>query len=262
MANKKKRKLKKPNIDLSNIGMIFKYNLAKFVIPFAAVVIIGIAFIVFWEEFKVENVTVEGASHYSSEEITNYVLDSYLCNNSVFVNMKYKNKSIKDVPFVEQIDVKLVDRHTVKIFVYEKYMAGCIQNLGNYLYFDNDGVIVEVSKSRTIGVPVITGLSFDFFEINKPLPIDNTDVFNSILNLTKVLNKYNLEADIIFFDDYYNITLIFDEVRVNLGTGDNLDEKIMALPSILPNLEGEKGVLHMEKYEESNGSVVFNKDVI
>lgn len=258
----KKRKLKKPHIDFSKIGMIFKYNLAKFIIPLTCVLVLGIAFLVFWEEFKIENVTVEGASHYSSEEITNYVLDSRLCDNSVYVNLRYKNKSIKDIPFVEQIDVKLVDRHTVNIIVYEKYMAGCVQNLGNYLYFDNDGMIVEVSKSKTLGVPVITGLNFDHFEINKELPIENKDVFNSILTLTKVLNKYNLEVDIIFFDENYNITLMFDEVRVNLGEGGNLDEKIMTLPSILPKLEGEKGVLHMEKFEEGEGNIVFDKDVV
>ena len=258
----KKRKLKKLNIDVSKAGMIFKYNLAKFLIPLTFVLIVGVAFLVFWEEFKVENVTVEGSSHYSSEEITNYVLDSFLCENSVYVNLRYKNKSIKDVPFVEQIDVKLVDKNTVKIIVYEKYMAGCIQNLGNYLYFDNDGEIVEVSKNKTVGVPVITGLQFDHFEINEELTIENKDVFNSILTLTKVLNKYGLEADIIFFDENYNITLFFEDVRVSLGAGDNLDEKVMALPSILLNLKGEKGVLHMEKYDEQNGNVVFNKDVI
>ncbi len=257
----KKRKLKKPNIDFSKIKMIFNYNLAKFVIPLFAILFIGTAFFIFWEEFKVETVTVEGASHYSSEEITNYVLDSFLCKNSVFVKLKYKNKSIKDVPFVEQIDVKLVDKNNVKIYVYEKYVAGSIQLLGNYLYFDNDGVIVEVSKSKTVGVPVITGLSFDYFEAGKPLPIDNKEVFNRILTLTKVLNKYGLESDIIYFDENNNITLIFDEVRVNVGAGDNIDEKIMALPSILPNLSDEKGVLHMENYKESNGNVVFNKDV-
>lgn len=257
----KKRERKKTNIDFSGIKMIFQYNLAKFIIPLALVVIIGVICMVFWEMYKVENVTVEGAVHYSSDEITNYVLDSFWCKNSIFVRLKYQNKSIKDIPFVEQIDVRLVDNHSVKINVYEKYMAGCIQSLGNYLYFDNDGVIIEVSKNKTIGVPVITGLSFDHFESGKELPIENKDVFNSILALTKVLNKYNLETDIIYFDESYNITMFFDEVRVNIGKGDSLDEKIMALPSILPNLEGEKGVLHMEKYEETNGNAVFNKDV-
>ena len=127
----KKRKLKKPEINTSKIGLIFKYNLTKFIVPFAAVMAIGILIFAFIENFKVKTVIVEGSTHYTTDEITNYVLDSKFCRNTVFVYFKYHSKSIKDVPFVEQIDVSIVDRNTVKIHVYEKYTAGCIQNLGN-----------------------------------------------------------------------------------------------------------------------------------
>lgn len=261
---KKKKKKKKYNrqIDFDKIKMIFKYNAAKFVIPFASVVLLGIAIIVFVKVFEVKTVTVEGSSaHYSSEEIIDYVLDSKLCRNSVFVFLKYKNKSVKDLPFVEQIDVKLVDRHAVKISVYDKYVAGCISNLGNYLYFDNEGKVVEVSKEKTVGVPVVTGLEISHFEIYEELPVDNKDVFDSILNITKLLNKYNLSADIIYFGENGNITVYFKEVGVNLGFGNDLNEKIMVLPGILPSLEGKKGVLHLEKYKENDANIVFNEDV-
>ena len=131
----KKRKLKKPDINTSKIGLIFKYNLTKFIIPFVAVMVIGILIFAFIENFKVKTVIVEGSTHYTTDEITNYVLDSKFCRNTVFVYFKYHNKSIKDVPFVEQMDVNIVDRNTVKIHVYEKYTAGCISHLGEYMYF-------------------------------------------------------------------------------------------------------------------------------
>ncbi len=256
----KKRKLKKPNIDFSKFGLIFKYNLTKFIIPFVLVMAIGILVFAFVEGFKVKKVTVEGSMHYTTDEITNYVLDSKFCRNTIFLNLKYKNKSIEDIPFVEQIDVKIVDRNTVKITVYEKYVAGCVSNLGNYMYFDNEGNIVEVSKLKTENIPVVTGLEFDHFTLYEPLPIENKEAFNSILTITKLLNKNSLNADIIFFDENMNITLFFDDVRVNIGTGENMDEKFMTLPMILPSLEGQKGVLHMENYSKNNANVVFNID--
>lgn len=264
MAASKKKKKKKKNrqIDFDKIKMILKYNIAKFVIPFAAVVALGIILIVFAKVFEVKTVTVEGSSaHYTSDEIIDYVLDSKLCRNSLFVFLKYKNKSVKDLPFVEQIDVKLVDIHTVKISVYDKYVAGCISNLGNYLYFDNEGKVVEVSKQKTMGVPVVTGLNITHFELYEELPVANKDVFDAILNITKLLNKYDLSADIIYFGENGNITVFFDEVKVNLGVGDNLNEKVMVLPGILPSLEGKKGVLHLEKYKENDANIVFNEDV-
>ena len=256
----KKRKLKKPNIDFSKIKLILNYNVTKFAVPFVIVVVIGLLVFGFVEGFKVKRVTVEGSSHYTTDEITNYVLDSKLCRNTVFVYLKYNNKSIKDIPFVEQIDVKIVDRNTVKINVYEKYVAGCVYNLGNYLYFDNDGNVVEASKMKTENVPVVTGLTFDHFNLYEPLPVENADVFNNILTITKLLNKNDLVADIIYFDENRNVTIFFDEVRVNIGSGSNLDEKFMTLPLVLPSLEGKKGVLHMENYSEGNVNIVFNID--
>ena len=256
----KKRKLKKPDINTSKIGLIFKYNLTKFIIPFVAVMVIGILIFAFIENFKVKTVIVEGSTHYTTDEITNYVLDSKFCRNTVFVYFKYHNKSIKDVPFVEQMDVNIVDRNTVKIHVYEKYTAGCISHLGEYMYFDNDGKVIEVSKIKTENVPVVTGLSFDHFVLHEPLPIENKDIFNSILNITKLLNKNDLIADTIYSDENRNITLFFDDVRVNIGDGSNMNEQFMTLPKILPSLEGKKGVLHMEKYAEDNPNVVFNID--
>lgn len=256
----KKRKLKKPDINTSKIGLIFNYNLTKFIVPFVAVMVIGILIFAFIENFKVKTVIVEGSTHYTTDEITNYVLDSKFCRNTAFVYLKYHNKSIKDVPFVEQMDVNIVDRNTVKIHVYEKYTAGCIQNLGNFVYFDNDGKVIEISEIKTENVPVVTGLTFDHLALHEPLPIENKDVFNSILNITKLLNKNDLIADTIYFDENRNITLFFDDVRVNIGDGSNMNEQFMTLPKILPSLEGQKGVLHMEKYSEDNPNVVFNID--
>ena len=128
------------------------------------------------------------------------------------------------------------------------------------MYFDNDGKVIEVSKIKTENVPVVTGLSFDHFVLHEPLPIENKDIFNSILNITKLLNKNDLIADTIYFDENRNITLFFDDVRVNIGDGSNMNEQFMTLPKILPSLEGKKGVLHMEKYAEDNPNVVFNID--
>ncbi|MCR5848015.1 MAG: cell division protein FtsQ/DivIB [Lachnospiraceae bacterium] len=256
----KAKKTEKVNNGSSGIKMIFKYNLTKFIVPFIIVLLLGIGIFAFKEGFEVKQVTVEGSTHYTTDEITNYVLDSKLCRNTVFVYLKYNNKSIRDIPFVEQIDVKIVDRNTVKINVYEKYVAGCVYHLGNYLYFDNNGTIVEASKMKTENIPVVTGLTFTYFNLYEPLPVEDTAVFNNILTITKLLNKNSLTADIIYFDENYNVTLFFDEVRVSIGTDKNLDEKFSTLPLILPDLKGKKGVLHMENFSDTNGNVVFNID--
>ena len=99
---------------------------------------------------------VEGNVHYTDEEILDMVMTGRYGNNSLFLSMKYKNKSISGVPFVEKMDVSVMDPHTIKIEVYEKALAGYVEYLENYMYFDKDGIVVESSNEQTKGIPLVT----------------------------------------------------------------------------------------------------------
>ena len=58
------------------------------------------------------------------------------------------------------------------------------------MYFDRDGIIVESSGEKLEGVPWITGLDFGQIVLYKPLPVEDPDVFQEILNLTQQLSLY------------------------------------------------------------------------
>ncbi len=181
-------------------------------------------------------------------------------NNSLFLSLKYKDKSVEGVPFVEKMDVSVLDPHTIKIEVYEKALAGYVEYLEKCMYFDKDGIVTEISDERTEGVPQVTGLSFDHVLLHEPLPVEDAGVFRSILNITQLVNKYNLSVDRIYFGKEGNLILYFDNVKAALGTGDNLDEKIMRLQYMLPNLEGKSGTLRMENYTEETKNTSFEPD--
>lgn len=224
-----------------------------------AVILGGVLYIS--QVYAIENVYVEGNVHYSEEEIKSIVMDGPLGNNSLYLSMKYKNKGVEDIPFVDVMDVSILSPDTIKITVYEKALAGYVKYLDTYMYFDKDGCVVESSSIRTIGVPQITGLSFDHLILGEPLPVENTEVFGVILNLTKLLNKYELAADKIYFHASEEITLYFGDVKVALGKDSAyLEDKIMLLPEFLTELEGKSGTLQMEKYEEGNGRFTFKPD--
>ena len=139
-------------------------------------------------------------------------------------------------------------------------MAGYVEYLGHYLYFDKDGIVVESSTQQIEGLPFVTGLDFDYITLHEKLPVEKEDVFRLILNITQLLTKYKIETDKIYFDNNYNITLYFGQVRVFLGTSDYIDEKINRLRFILPELEGHSGVLHMENYEGEGDKFTFSRD--
>ena len=57
--------------------------------------------------YKVTTVYVEGNVHYSNEEIMEMVMKGRYGHNSLFLSLKYKDKSIGDIPFIEKIHHKM-----------------------------------------------------------------------------------------------------------------------------------------------------------
>ncbi|MBQ7428963.1 MAG: FtsQ-type POTRA domain-containing protein [Butyrivibrio sp.] len=225
----------------------------------AIIIFIAIAADYVLKNYTITNIYVDGNTHYTDEEIVNMVMVDKLDHNSLYLSLKYQDKSITDIPFIEKMDVNIVSPDTIRINVYEKAIAGYISYLGRYMYFDRDGIIVESSLETTDGVPEVMGLDFNSVVLYQRLPIDNADVFEEILDITQLLSKYNLNADKIFFDKDYNVYLYFDAVEVTIGTNSHIDEKIIQLQYILPKLEGKSGILDMEDYDGTSKNIIFQE---
>lgn len=224
------------------------------------VLVFGVGYYVV-STYTVTTVYVDGNVHYTEDEIKEIVMKGPLGNNSLYLTLKYKNKGIQGVPFVDVMDVSILAPDTVRITVYEKVLTGYVKYLGAYMYFDKDGYVVESSSVRTVGVPQITGLEFDHVVLGEPLPVENPEVFANILNVTKLLEKYDLDSEKIFFQGTGDITAFFGDVKVTLGSdGNTLEDKLMLLPELLPNLAGRKGTLQMESYDEGGGRYTFRPD--
>lgn len=210
--------------------------------------------------YSVKTVIVEGNKHYSASEIQDMIMKGPLGDNSLYLSLRYKNRDIEGVPFVETMDVVVKSNDTIRIIVYEKALAGYVEYLGRYMYFDNEGVIVEASKVTSAGIPQVTGLKFDHVVLHRKLPVENDKIFQNILTITKLLNKYNLVCDKIRFDNNYNVTLGYGKVKVNIGQLENLDEKLMQLPYILPSLEGKSGTLDLQSYTPDRKTITFEDE--
>lgn len=223
------------------------------------IVCLAAAALVVVSVFRVQNVSVEGNVHYTSEEIEAMVLTDRLSYNSLYLSLKYRNREIRDIPFIETMSVRVDSPDSITIRVYEKSVAGYVEYMGRYMYFDRDGIVVESSETRTEGIPQVTGIRFDHVVLYEALPVKNTDIFQEILSITQMLSKHQITTDKIYFNESNEITLYFDNIRAKLGK-DNLEEKVMRLEQILPNLSGESGVLDLQNYSEDRKNVTFQKD--
>lgn len=212
------------------------------------------------ENYKVKTVHVDGSVHYTNEEIMDMVMGGRFGDNSLYLSLKYQDKGVENIPFIETMDVTIEAKDTIRITVYEKALAGYVRYLGLYVYFDKDGIVVETSEEETAGIPQVTGLAFDHVILHEPLPLDKPELFDEILNITQQLAKYSLTADRIYFDSTYQVTLYFGDAKVALGENVDIDEKIMKLQHILPNLLGKSGTLDMREYSEDTTSYSFEQD--
>ena len=206
--------------------------------------------------YTVRTVYVEGNVHYTEDEIMEIVMSGPLGDNSLYLSLKYRDRGIQDIPFVDVMNVSILAPDTIKITVYEKALAGYVKYLDTYMYFDKDGYVVESSGIRTQGIPQITGLSFDHVVLGEP--VEDPQVFSRIMDLTKLLNKYSLAADKIYLHSSGDITIYFGQIKVSMGSDNShIEDKLQLLPDFLEKLQGKSGTLQMENYE---GKFTFKPD--
>lgn len=209
--------------------------------------------------YRVRYVTVEGSTHYTDEEVKQFAMGGFLGDNSMVLSWRYKDQAVRDIPFVESMDVDVVSHDTIHITVYEKSLAGYITYLGRYMYFDRQGTVVESSSEKIEGVPEVTGLSFDHIVLNESLSVEDSGVFSRILETTQLLDKYGLTADRIYVSQNSKISAYFGGVCANLGQDEYMDEKISNLSKILPSLEGKTGTVELSEFTPDTGLITFTE---
>lgn len=249
---------------MKNAKGYFRTNkLQKILIVVLLVTIFFMAILFYMKErYRVKTVTVIGNQHYTSEQIQKIVMSGKYGDNSMYLYFKYKYKKVDNVPFVETMDVTIVSPSEIKITVYEKAIAGYVEYLGRYMYFDKDGIVVESSESQVDNLPYVTGLKFDYVVMYEKLPIENEQIFKEILSITQLLTKYRIKTTKIYFDQDLNIVLYFDQAKVQIGNMNNIDEKMIKLQYIVPKLEGLSGTLYMENYQNDSKEdyITFQRD--
>ena len=216
----------------------------------AALAVLFILGLSFAGVFRVRQVTVTGNAYYTKEEVVDLLLDEGSLQNTLLVYLRYKYQEHPEIPFIDDFEVTMDSWQSLKIRVYEKNMVGYVRYLGQDVYFDKDGIVVESSTQELEGIPQISGVTFDSLAIHQPLSVEDPTIFDTILSITKLLTKYDLDPDEIRFGAGGELFLQLGDVKVALGTGENLDEKISRLKQLEGDLKDKSGTLHMENYTD------------
>ena len=253
---------------------------------------VGIPAFILLTSFNIETVEVVGAKEYTNEQIKEQVITSPQEHNALYLYLKYKFFSTPELPFVEKMDVEMNGNHAVTIYVYEKMMAGCVEFMGEYLYFDKDGIVVESSSKKLDRIPEIKGLKFSEIILNEKLKVQNVvtedqdvnseqdsnlsekqiikkqqekeqeeklrneKLFNTIINLMQLIDKYELDIDTISFNSNDEVTIDSDGITFLLGKKSTYDEEFSQLKSIMEKAKGMNITIDMRNYVKGLENII------
>lgn len=236
-----------------------KKNFLITILMLVFLIIIGVGFL-----GRIKNVKVVGCEYYTQEEIEKQIMDSEITKNTFGLYYTYATGKGKELPFVDSISVEVKGINKVIIYVKEKSAVGCIKYMGEYIYFDQDGVVVESTTKKQKAIPLIEGINFKKMNLNEQLEVEKEekDIFERITGISQLISKYDIETDKIVFDNKKKVMLYTGKIRVNLGKRNDYEEQIAELSKLLPKAKKKKlkGVLDMEYFEEGQDQIIFKVD--
>ena len=207
--------------------------------------------------FNIESIQVVGNIHYTDDEIIEMVVGEGYNQNTLVMYVKNKLMPMRDIPFVQKVDVEYVSNHEITLTVYEKSIAGCVQFMNEYMYFDKDGIVLESTQDRLEDIPCIEGIHFDTMVIHEALPIEDSSFFYTVLTLTQLIQKYDLPVENVRFTSQNEIVMYSNGIQILLGDGSHVDEQLSELKNILQSVDDRHGTLYMKDYSIADGNVIF-----
>lgn len=210
---------------------------------------------------KLKEIHFSGTKLYTEKELQPCVINDQYCWNTAYVFVKYHLKPTKELPFIEKMDVHVKGLDQIQVVVHEKEIVGYVYvpQTGQNAYFNESGIVVEIS-SRVLEKPAkVEGFTFREVEQNKKLPVEDTSVFQRLLSLSNILKKYQMVPKGIQIRESGDFVLQYEMASVLFGDTKQLNEKIVTLKQIMPHIKGQKGILHMEDWKNPDSNVTFEK---
>lgn len=229
----------------------------KYLIRFTTgIIIIAILVWFFVSTYRLETIEVKGLTRYTKEEFLDKISGKTARKNTLLFRLEQKKNGQKRIPYIEKYEVKAVGNKGISIRVYEKILVGCVNVMGQYLYFDKDGYVTETASELLPGIPLVKGLEFDRIVLYEPLKIQKNELYDVILNITKLVREYEIPAISITFDKKGEVQLETEHLSVALGKRSAYDLQIQKLADMLPSLGERKLYIDLSGYNGGEQDII------
>ena len=210
--------------------------------------------------FRIRTFEVKGNTRHTASEIQDDLVVDFKTSNALFFCWKYRSPGQDPAaPYLSSIQAKLVSPGHVAVNVSEKKIIGCTVYGGSYVYFDEEAMVMEISDERIDNVPLISGIAMEQPEAYQKLPVSNAALLRTMLNVSALVQESGLLADAIEFDENLNMTVVIDNVSIELGQDEYLEEKVSNLVTLYPKIADQSGVLKLSSYTGRNEDTPFQQ---
>ncbi len=251
---KEERKREKIRIQ-SNTKRMKKMRKIKNLVKYLTLIIIlaiAIILLLLSPIFNIKDIEIENNNKVSKEEILSLLsIDE---NTNIFkeTNGKIKSK-LKINPYIDDAKISRNLPSMIKIQITER-QANYMLEVGNsYAYIDNQGYILEISKTILEGKTKILGYSTlvesilpgnricddDMDKLNVVTQIIRAVDNNNIANIVTSINIENQEDYLLYLESEKKI--------VHLGDRTNLDTKMIYVKAIIEKEKGKEGEIFVNR---------------
>ena len=77
--------------------------------------------------FQLKNVKVSGNELYTDQQIKDSVLSDEYSWNTLYVVLKYRLFQTEEIPFIDEMEIKMLSPNAIQVKVYEKAIVGYIE---------------------------------------------------------------------------------------------------------------------------------------
>ena len=231
-------------------------------LKFYIIVLVFCFVILFVSTLGIKNITVLGCDNIDSAYIISEIFESNLDYVSILFFLKDKFVKHKEINYVEKYQIEWNSPTSVEVIVYEKPIVGYIRYMSSNFYFDKDGYVRKISATKDYNVPEFFGMSYNDLVLNKQIAVSDNTIFNSILNITDNITRYKIDINLVEYSSTKEINLYIEQIKVLLGTNENMEIKFMVLHDILPKIKDMSGTLDLRKAKENmlDEQYIFTKN--
>lgn len=197
--------------------------------------------------FHITQIDVQGNQKVDSQTIVS-ACGIAVGSNTFQVNLEHASSLVEQIPYIKTVDIKRKLFPTkLVIEITESRLVCQVPFASSFVGIDEMGKVVENAPERIAGVPIITGVNLQEYELGHEAAFEDEVRMDTLMSVLGELHDAELLEGVTELDvsNLMDIKFVYqDRLKAYCGDSDNLERKLLmfkevALHQLEENAQGE-----------------------